>query len=41
MGEYDLEISRFRGNGSAPNFEMFIRKNGRIMRLAGIDLFGY
>ena len=40
VGAYELEVSRMTF-GAAPNFEWFIRRDKKIIRLVGIDLFGY
>lgn len=41
VGEYEVEIVSLFLTGGAPNFEMYIRRDGRIMRIYGRDLFGY
>jgi hypothetical protein len=41
IGEYDVEFVSLLLDGGAPNFELYIRKDHKIMRLYGRDLWAY
>ncbi len=41
LGSYEIEIAHLSINNSASAFEFFIRRDHKIMRLFGRDLFGY
>lgn len=41
LGDYEIEVRQLSPWGSAPRFDFFIRKDGKILQIVGRDLWAY